>query len=82
MDSLIQQLSERFSEKVKSAQSGMYLIRNLIEKLTESEMFEYHQFNLPSEPSCSQEIRLRKQNWADEKNIPTPLSEISNILKI
>ena len=55
--------------------SGMYLIPSLIEKLPESEIFEYYQSDLPSESSFSQEIQLWKQNWAYEKNIPTTLSE-------
>ena len=55
--------------------SGMYLIPSLIEKLPESEIFEYYQSDLPSESSFSQEIQLWKQNWANEKDIPTTLSE-------
>ena len=41
MDSLIQQLNERFSRKTKSAVSGIYLIPSLMEKLPKSEIFEY-----------------------------------------
>ena len=42
MDSLIQQLNQRYSGKTKNAMSGMYLILSLIEKLPESEIFEYY----------------------------------------
>ena len=51
MDRLIQQLNERFS-----GMSGIYLIPSLIEKLPESEVFEYYQSDLPSEFNFSQEI--------------------------
>ena len=71
MDNLIQQLNARFSEKNKNATSGIYLISSLIEKLPESEIFEHYQSNVPSESSFSQEIQLWKQNWANEKNMPT-----------
>ena len=72
---MIQQLNERFGGKTKSEKSGIYLIRRLIEKLPESEIFEHYQSDLPSESNFSQEIQLWKQNWANEKNIPTTLSE-------
>ena len=75
IDSLIQQLNERFSGKTKTAMSGMYLIPGVIEKLPKSEIFEYYQSDLPSESSFSQEIQLWEQNWADEKSVPTTLSE-------
>ena len=73
MDSLIQQLNERFSGKAKSAMCGIHLIPSLIEKFPESEIFEQYQSVVPSESSFSQEIQLwkQKQNWANEKNIPT-----------
>ena len=74
MDSLIQQLIERFRGKTKSAISEICLIPSLIEKLPESEIFEYYQSDLPSESSCSQEIQLWKGNWVNEKTIPTMLS--------
>ena len=51
IDTLIQQLNERFSGETKGAMSGMYVIPSLIEKLPESEMFENYQSDLPSEPS-------------------------------
>ena len=81
MDSLIQQLNERFSRKTKSAVSGIYLIPSLMEKLPKSEIFEYNQSDLPSVFSFSQEIQLWKQNWANKENIPTTLSEtLDNII--
>ena len=55
--------------------SGIYLIPSLIEKPLESEMFELYQSDLPSKSIFSQEIQLWKQNWANEKNVPTTLSE-------
>ena len=58
-------------KKKKNATSGIYLISSLIEKLPESEIFEHYQSNVPSESSFSQEIQLWKQNWANEKNMPT-----------
>ena len=76
MDSLIQQLNERFSGKTKSAMSGIE-----IEKLPESEIFEYYQSDLPGESSFSQEIQLWKQNWVNKKNIPTTLSETIKYMK-
>ena len=75
MERLIQQLNEKFSGKTKRAMGGIYLISSLIEKLPESEIFEYYQSDLPSESSFSQEIQLWKQNWVSEKNIATTLSE-------
>ena len=54
---------------------GIYLIPSLIEKLSVSEMFEYYQSNIPSESIFSQQIQLRKRNWANKKNIPTMVSE-------
>ena len=51
IDTLIQQLNERFSGETKGAMSGMYVIPSLIEKLPESEMFENYQSDLPSESS-------------------------------
>ena len=48
---------------------------SLIEKLSESEIFEYYQSDLSSFSSFSQEIHLRKQNWPNEKNIRTTTSE-------
>ena len=53
----------------------MYLFPSVIEKLSKSEIFEYYQSDLPSESSFSQEIQLWEQNWADEKSVPTTLSE-------
>ena len=75
IDSLIQQLNERFSGKTKSAMSGMYLIPSVVEKLSKSEIFEYYQSDLPSKSSFSEEIQLWKRNWANEKSVPTTLSE-------
>ena len=74
-NSLMQQPNERFSGKTKSAKSGVYLIPSLIEKHSESEIFEYYQSDLLSECSFSQGIQLWKQNWANKKNIPTTLWE-------
>ena len=62
IDSLIQQLNERFSGKTKSAMSGMYLIPSVVEKLSNSEIFEYYRSDLPSKSSFSQEIQLWKRN--------------------
>ena len=76
MDSLIQQLNERFSGKTKSAMSGIE-----IENFPESEIFEYYQSDLPGESSFSQEIQLWKQNWVNKKNIPTTLSETLKHMK-
>ena len=56
MDSLIQQLNERFSGKTKSTMSGIYLI--LMKKLPESEILEYYQSDLPSDSSVRQQIQL------------------------
>ena len=78
---MIQQLNERFGGKTKSEKSGIYLIRRLIEKLPESEIFEHYQSDLPSESNFSQEIQLWKQNWANEKNIPTTLWETIKYMK-
>ena len=66
MKILIQQLNERFGGKNKSAISGMYLIPSLIEKFSESEVFQYCQSDLPSQSSFSQEIQLWKRNSATE----------------
>ena len=52
-----------------------------IEKLPESEIFEYYQSDLPGESSFSQEIQLWKQNWVNKKNIPTTLSETIKYMK-
>ena len=76
IDSLIQQLNEKFSRKTISAMKGIE-----IEKLPESEIFEYYQSDLPGESSFSQEIHLWKQNWVNEKNIPTTLSETLKYMK-
>ena len=58
IDSLIQQLNERFSGKTKSTMSGIYLIPSLMKKLPESEILEYYQSDLPSDSSVSQQIQL------------------------
>ena len=46
---------------------GMYLIPSHMEKLPESEIFEYYQFDPPSESSYSQEIQLWNETGVTKK---------------
>ena len=62
MDNLIHELKERFIRKTKSVMSGIYVIPSLIDKLLESEIFEYYQSDLPSESSFCHKIQLWKRN--------------------
>ena len=69
VDSLIQQLSERFSGKTKRTMSEIYQIPSLIEKLPESEIFEFTNLIYQVSPasvrkfSCGNKTRLTRKTF-------------------
>ena len=80
VESLIQQLSERFSGKTKCAMSEIYLIPGLIEKLPESEIFEFTNLIYQVSPASVRKFSSGNKTRLTRK-LPTTLSETLKYMK-
>ena len=69
LDSLVQQLNDRFQGKTKDAIKGMYLIPSNLSDVDDKveHIKRYYSNDLPNEDGLIQEIKLWKQFWKKEK---------------